>query len=165
MKFLAMVFAVLLASNASAGLITEVTTSNNQLTIDFSVENFDPNIGQITAEYQFDANELTFAGFTDSDYLLDNFLGFGSAGVIENGVYSLLFIDFLFFSPDQSSFSLGQAVFDIIGNNMEPSLTETLVQYNDLDGNEIVNVPEPGTLILLMAMLAGLLLVRRFKLV
>ena len=50
MKYLVAFFSFVMALDASAGLITEVTTTPNQRVVDYTVQNFDADLGQITAE-------------------------------------------------------------------------------------------------------------------
>ncbi|WP_016956565.1 PEP-CTERM sorting domain-containing protein [Catenovulum agarivorans] len=167
MKFLAMLFSFAFVFNVNAGLITNVSKESDQLIVDFSLTDFDPSIGQITAEYSFDASELVFASYSDSDYLVNELtsLAWGSAGVPLSGLFT---VDFLFFiEPFDTTFDLGRAVFDIVSNVSVPTFEQSFVEALDIayapvviDSTVVNKVSEPATYALL-PLIAGLLFIRR----
>ena len=165
MKMLAFVFSLVFAINANAGLITSTSISGGQLIVDMSIDNIEFDTFQFTAEYMFDESQLELDSYVDSDFLVNNFLGFGSEGVDLAGAASTFFVDFVFF--DDASFygptlELGQAVFKILDNTVNPVFTAVLEESLDSTGQPVESVSAP-TGIALFAMVAGLFLVRRRK--
>ncbi|MCF2948840.1 PEP-CTERM sorting domain-containing protein [Paraglaciecola aquimarina] len=165
MKYIVLVLSFVFAMNANAGLITNVFTSGNQLFVDFSLNNIQQDTYQTTAEYLFDDSQLEFSSYTDSVFMFDNFVGFGSGGVIPNGDSSLFFVDFVFFDDAFNfgpSFELGQAVFNILDNTVDPVFVEDKVENLNKNGAPHSEVPAPSGLVL-FSLTAGLLLMRQRK--
>lgn len=165
MKIFAFVFSLLFAINTHAGLITNTSVSGGQFIVDISIDNIEPDTFQFTAEYMFDSSQLELDSYMDSDFLFDNLIGFGSEGVILAGAASTYFVDFIFFEDVSfygPTLQLGQAVFNILDNTVNPDFTAILAESLDGNGQPTVSASAPS-MATLFALVAGLFLVRHRK--
>ncbi|WP_448248130.1 PEP-CTERM sorting domain-containing protein [Thalassotalea agariperforans] len=174
MKFLTVVFSLLFTISANAALITHVSSTENQVIVDFSITDYSSDIFDLYAGFDFDPNQLELASYVDSDDLIGNGgIAFpdaiGDAYVIDPG---FLEVSYIFFGTDFGpAFDLGQAVFDILPNTNINQLFFNEIFVDAFDENfapvaiksELsVSVPEPST-IALFALMAGFVFMQKRK--
>ncbi|WP_016956568.1 PEP-CTERM sorting domain-containing protein [Catenovulum agarivorans] len=175
MKFLAMIFSLALAFNASAGLITTQADQTNYnagdfITLEFFVEDANPTIDWLQFEFAFDDSQFAFVDFSWIDsFEVASYGAFGDAYLVDTDIL-FMNVGFLdgFADVLGTSFKLGEVQFEALANAPSPTLSVVDSYVTDFDFTEIepaqhqVSVPEPATYALL-PLIAGLLFMRKRK--
>lgn len=163
MKILVLMFTLLCAAGAQAGLITVSTDQNTYNTgdtviVELGVQNMNPAIDFLELDFSFDLAELEFVAFS----------WFDSAVLFDFGAFGDAFLDF--FSDDMvivqasfldgivdvatSTFALGQLEFVAQSDLTSVNLSLDSIFAQDFDFNEIaeadlqVSAPALGLLVL-----------------
>ena len=170
MQFLTVLFSLVLAINANAGLISaEVDQTNYNsgdiVTVDIFINDLNPTLDYLELDFSFDDSLLSFIDY--SWYSSDEVFYFGAlVDAYDSFLSDTLIVQALFLDGITdtlgTSFKLGELQFTALSDITTPLFSSTVVTAEDIDFNPInpQAVPEPSTLGL-FSCIAGLMLMRR----
>ena len=144
MKFIAVIFATLLSLNANAGLISVQSDKDHYnigetVTVDFYINNLNPNADFLLLDHVFDSSELAFNFFDFSNDVWNNTEGFLDAdGFTFDGVIAFT-IDLVdnWSNNLGTSFKLGQGQFTALKDSVSADFDLSIVLAEDANLNRI----------------------------
>lgn len=179
MKYLAVLFSLVLTFNANASLITAQADQSSYntgetVTVDLYINNLNPIADFLLLDYAFDSTELAFDFFDFTDSVWNNTEGFLDAdGFTFDGLIAFT-IDFVDNWSDTlgTSFKLGQGQFTALQDSVSADFELSVFLAEDANFNiipdEELQIAAPAKVsapsgIALFSLVAGLFLMRQRK--